>query len=35
MTIFGIVLGIVFGVILLALAIFVVRQQTFAIVERW
>ena len=35
MTIFGIVLGIAFGVILLALAIFVVRQQTFAIIERW
>ena len=35
MTIFGIVLGIVVGVILLALAIFVVRQQTFAILERW
>jgi len=35
MTIFGIVLGVVVGVILLALAIFVVRQQTFAILERW
>ena len=35
MTIFGIVLGAVFGVILLVLAIFVVRQQTFAILERW
>jgi len=35
MTIFGIVLGIFVGVILLALAIFMVRQQTFAIVERW
>jgi len=35
MTIFGIVLGIAFGLILLALAIFVVRQQTFAILERW
>jgi len=33
--VFGIVLGIVVGVILLALAIFMVRQQTFAIVERW
>lgn len=35
MTIFGIVLGVAFGVIVLALAIFVVRQQTFAILERW
>jgi regulator of protease activity HflC (stomatin/prohibitin superfamily) len=35
MTVFGIVLGIVFGIVLLASAIFVVRQQTFAIVERW
>lgn len=35
MTVFGIVLGIVFGLIILALAIFLVRQQTFAIVERW
>jgi len=35
MTIFGIVVGIAFGLILLALAIFVVRQQTFAILERW
>jgi len=33
--IFGIVLGIVVGVILLALAIFMVRQQTFALIERW
>jgi len=35
MHIFGIVLGIFFGVLLLVLAIFVVRQQTFAIIERW
>ena len=35
MNVFGIVLGIVVGVILLALAIFMVRQQTFAIIERW
>jgi regulator of protease activity HflC (stomatin/prohibitin superfamily) len=35
MTVFGIVLGIAFGLILLALAIFVVRQQTFAVLERW
>ncbi len=35
MTVFGIVLGIVFGLILIALAIFLVRQQTFAIIERW
>jgi len=33
--IFGIVVGIVFGVVLLALAIFMVRQQTFAVIERW
>ena len=35
MNVFGIVLGIVVGVVLLALAIFMVRQQTFAIIERW
>jgi len=35
MNIFGIVLGIVVAVILIALAIFMVRQQTFAIIERW
>jgi len=35
MTIFGIVLGIVFGLLLIVLAIFVVRQQTFAVLERW
>jgi regulator of protease activity HflC (stomatin/prohibitin superfamily) len=35
MNVFGIVLGIAFGVLLLALAIFVVRQQTFAVIERW
>jgi len=35
MNIFGIVLGIVFGIVLIALAIFVVKQQTFALVERW
>ena len=35
MTVFGIVLGIVVVVIILALAIFIVRQQTFAILERW
>ena len=35
MTIFGIVLGIAFGLLLIALAIYVVRQQTFAIIERW
>ena len=31
----GIVLGVVVGIVLIALAIFVVRQQTFAVVERW
>lgn len=35
MNVFGIVLGIVFGVIILVLAIYMVRQQTFAIIERW
>ncbi len=35
MNIFGIVLGIVVGVILIALAIFMVKQQTFALIERW
>ena len=35
MTIFGIVLGIAFGLIILALTIYMVRQQTFAIIERW
>lgn len=35
MTTFGIVLGIAFGVLILVLAIYVVRQQTFALIERW
>jgi regulator of protease activity HflC (stomatin/prohibitin superfamily) len=35
MNVFGIVLGIAFGVIILVLAIYMVRQQTFAIIERW
>ncbi len=35
MTILWIGLGIVVGVIILALAIFLVRQQTFAVLERW
>jgi regulator of protease activity HflC (stomatin/prohibitin superfamily) len=35
MNIFGIVIGIVVAVILIALAIFMVRQQTFAVIERW
>jgi len=35
MNVFGIVLGIAFGLLLIALAIYVVRQQTFAIIERW
>ena len=35
MNVFGIVLGIAFGVIILALTIYMVRQQTFAIIERW
>jgi regulator of protease activity HflC (stomatin/prohibitin superfamily) len=35
MNVFGIVIGIVVAVILLALAIYLVRQQTFAVIERW
>jgi len=35
MNVFGIVLGIAFGVIILVLTIYMVRQQTFAIIERW
>jgi regulator of protease activity HflC (stomatin/prohibitin superfamily) len=35
MNIFGIVIGIVVAVILISLAIFMVRQQTFAVIERW
>jgi len=35
MNVFGIVLGIAFGLIILALTIYMVRQQTFAIIERW
>ena len=31
----GIVLGALFGILLIVLAIFVVRQQTFAVLERW
>jgi regulator of protease activity HflC (stomatin/prohibitin superfamily) len=31
----GIVIGIIVAIVLIALAIFVVRQQTFAVVERW
>ncbi len=35
MNVVGIVLGTIVGVVLIALAIFIVRQQTFAVVERW
>jgi regulator of protease activity HflC (stomatin/prohibitin superfamily) len=35
MNVVGIVLGTLVGIVLIALAIFVVRQQTFAVVERW
>lgn len=35
MTVAGIVLGAIFSIVLIALAIFMVRQQTFAVVERW
>jgi len=35
MNVFGIVLGILFGIVLIVLAIYVVKQQTFAIIERW
>ncbi|MGD2065145.1 MAG: SPFH domain-containing protein, partial [Dehalococcoidia bacterium] len=31
----GIALGTLFGIFLLVLAIYVVRQQTFAVIERW
>ena len=31
----GIVLGTLFAILLIILAIFIVRQQTFAIIERW
>jgi regulator of protease activity HflC (stomatin/prohibitin superfamily) len=35
MNVVGIVLGTIVGIVLIALAIFVVKQQTFAVVERW
>jgi regulator of protease activity HflC (stomatin/prohibitin superfamily) len=35
MNVAGIVIGVIVGIVLIALAIFVVRQQTFAVVERW
>ncbi|MFC1927468.1 SPFH domain-containing protein [Chloroflexota bacterium] len=35
MNVVGIVLGTLVGVVLIVLAIFAVRQQTFAIIERW
>jgi regulator of protease activity HflC (stomatin/prohibitin superfamily) len=35
MNVVGIVIGVIVGIVLIALAIFVVRQQTFAVVERW
>jgi regulator of protease activity HflC (stomatin/prohibitin superfamily) len=35
MNVVGIVLGTLVGIVLIALAIFAVRQQTFAVVERW
>jgi regulator of protease activity HflC (stomatin/prohibitin superfamily) len=35
MNVVGIVLGTVVGIVLIALAIFIVKQQTFAVVERW
>jgi regulator of protease activity HflC (stomatin/prohibitin superfamily) len=35
MNVVGIVVGVIVGIVLIALAIFVVRQQTFAVVERW
>jgi regulator of protease activity HflC (stomatin/prohibitin superfamily) len=31
----GIVLGSLFAIALIVLAVFVVRQQTFAVIERW
>ena len=35
MNVVGIVLGTLVGIVLLVLAIFLVRQQTFAVIERW
>jgi regulator of protease activity HflC (stomatin/prohibitin superfamily) len=35
MNVVGIVLGALFGIVLIVLAIYVVRQQTFAVIERW
>ena len=35
MNVVGIVLGTLVGIVLIVLAIFAVRQQTFAIIERW
>jgi regulator of protease activity HflC (stomatin/prohibitin superfamily) len=35
MNVVGIVIGVIVAIVLIALAIFVVRQQTFAVVERW
>jgi regulator of protease activity HflC (stomatin/prohibitin superfamily) len=35
MNVVGIVLGTLVGIVLIALAIFMVRQQTFAVIERW
>ena len=35
MNVVGIVLGVIVVIVLIALAIFIVRQQTFAVVERW
>lgn len=35
MNVAGIVLGTLFGIVLIVLAIYVVRQQTYAIIERW
>ena len=35
MNVVGIVLGALFVIVLIGLAIYVVRQQTFAIIERW
>ena len=35
MNVVGIVLGTLVGIVLIVLAIFVVRQQTFVLIERW
>jgi regulator of protease activity HflC (stomatin/prohibitin superfamily) len=35
MNVVGIVLGVIVAIVLIALAVFAVKQQTFAVIERW